>query len=88
MKQGLIINEPLMNAAKELNETEFKEFFVNAYYYATNNIVPTFESQGAKMLFSVYKPFIDSNNKKYQEKVQNSKTKLFREINPNKDKES
>lgn len=75
-----------MNAAKELNETEFKEFFVNAYYYATNNIVPTFESQGAKMLFSVYKPFIDSNNKKYQEKV--NRTKLFREINPNKDKEA
>lgn len=85
MKQGLIINEPLMNAAKELNETEFKEFFVNAYYYATNNIVPIFESQNAKMLFKLYRPFIDSNNKKYQEKV--NSTKLFREINPNKDKE-
>ena len=69
MNRGFIINEPLMNAAKELTDVEFRELFTKAFDYAVFGKEISFESKQAATLFAFFKPFIDSNNQKYNEKV-------------------
>lgn len=74
MNKGLIINEALMEGAKELEPNDFKEFLTKLFNYSVYGECVEFENQYSKILFTFAKPFIDYNNEKYQEKVNNSKT--------------
>lgn len=68
MKKGLIVNEPFMEALKEFEAEDFKDCMVQTYEYAVNGIEPDFKGNNCKILFVLFKPFIDSNNAKYEQK--------------------
>ena len=68
MKKGLIITEAFMEALRTFEAENFKDCMVQTYDYAINDIEPNFKDKNCKMLFNIFKPFIDSNNKRYEQK--------------------
>ena len=64
----MILNDAFMEAISEFNAEDFKDCMTKTYNYAVNGVEPNFESSNCKMVFSLFKPFIDSNNAKYEQK--------------------
>lgn len=68
MKKGLIITEAFIKALKDFESDDFKDCLLKTYEYAVNGTEPVFENKESNLLFTIFKPFIDSNNAKYEQK--------------------
>ena len=70
---GFILKENVMAATAEMNDNEFRETITALFNYAVNGELPDDDklSMLGKIVFSMERPAIDNNLKKWEERRRN-----------------
>ena len=65
---GYILKENVMTSCGEMSDKDFRDTITGLFRYAAYGEEPTFSTTLQKIVFSMEKPSIDYNNKKWEEK--------------------